>query len=667
MAKRERMRRGRLRPDVIIGLLIFVTCLFVYLANGQTISSNDNVPNTLLGFHWLDRQSLNFDAFRDSLFYRDQPSGVGPPYYWSEAPNGHLSSTYPIGVAILTFPLYGLFYCYLQVAGWLGGMAPAEILSLANPEYRATIVFFEKLAAAIVASGSMVIFYNLLRCKFERAIAILTTFIFAFATTTWMISSQALWQHGSANLVVLSILLGLFKANRATEPQRKVLLLVVGFFCGLLPGIRPTSSVYGVAAIVYAILAYRREAVYLLLGLPSFLLSASWNVYYFGLSLKSLIVAGYNSMSAEEASFAESFYRLTAKQFTEGFLGLLVSPARGLFVYSPILLFALPGSGAIAQPLKRSLKRFLQQSLKQSLQQSPKESLQQFWTPRLPAKPSIRRDWKSDEILVLGFLLAALVLFLQYCFFTIWPGGPSYGPRYMTDLLPVLGLLMAYSLRGWVAIAPTIKPIWRRVIPGVFGLCLCFSLFTQIIGAFSTPTNWDGIPYPAAERFWQWRDTPIERRAQNLFYGVLNPMGDSETYAAGLEGEVLGLEDGAGQPIVAPYPVKPLDRVPFQAELLNRGRSPWYGYKTGMERGVAVVRVQFFDAQGEESRVSVGFLYLTDFCAPGERGRAIGVIRFPKEPGTYQMVLSFSVRGQGLLKRLKPQLTQVVEVQVIPA
>jgi len=100
------------KPQAWISLLIFCTCVFVYLANGEAISSTDNVPSSLVAFNWLDNHSLNFDIFRNGDMYRtDTKSGAnGIPHFFVEAINGHLSSTYPIGNAILTFPIYFLFF-----------------------------------------------------------------------------------------------------------------------------------------------------------------------------------------------------------------------------------------------------------------------------------------------------------------------------------------------------------------------------------------------------------------------------------------------------------------------------------------------------------------------------------------------------------------------------
>lgn len=99
------------KPLALTCLLIFLACCAVYLVNSRVFSSNDNIPHTLLAFNWLENQTLHFDNFTNSHFFKDcQLCFNGVPYFFQEAPNGHITSSYPIGAAIVTFPLYLLFF-----------------------------------------------------------------------------------------------------------------------------------------------------------------------------------------------------------------------------------------------------------------------------------------------------------------------------------------------------------------------------------------------------------------------------------------------------------------------------------------------------------------------------------------------------------------------------
>ncbi len=60
----------------------------------------------------------------------------------------------------------------------------------------------EKLTASFLAALSVSLLYLLLRRRTAPPIALLLAVAYAFGTTTWVISSQALWQHGMAQVLV---------------------------------------------------------------------------------------------------------------------------------------------------------------------------------------------------------------------------------------------------------------------------------------------------------------------------------------------------------------------------------------------------------------------------------------------------------------------------------
>ncbi|NJR38105.1 MAG: hypothetical protein HC781_03680 [Leptolyngbyaceae cyanobacterium CSU_1_4] len=609
----------------------FCTCVFVYLANGETISSTDNVSSSVLAFNWLDNHSLNFDIFRDGYLYRtDTKHGAnGIPHFFVEAANSHLSSTYPIGNVILTFPLYFLFFVGIKAAEFYQNFIlgnSVDFLRLSDPSFEGALQHYQKLAAVGVASFSTVIFYLANRLKFNGAIAILSTFIFAFATSTWMTGSQGLWQHGSSNLAVLCIIFCLLKANRTQGKNRKILLVLTGVFCGLLPGIRSTSLLYSVAAIAYAFFIYRKEALYLLLGLPSALISASWNIYYFGFSLSKLVVGGYSRFSDQEASFTSSYYNLTIEQFLTGFGGLLISPSRGILVFTPVSLLAIPGAW-------------------------------QVW------------KWRAgkDEKLFLCLTVAAIGIFLQYCFFKVWTGGACYGPRYLTDILPIVCFLISYCLAGWVERWNQGKHKFSGIKLAILTLLIAISTFTQTVGAFGS-TNWDGIPQPTPERIWQLHDNQIERHTKHVFYKAFDPIGDRDQYLQGWNGVIESVRKQNGKPLKDLIEVTPSRKMILTAQVKNTGQVPWMGYETGLARGRTQVGVKFIDSQNQTVRIKAGQgsrLYIAGTSQPGATALAIGRVNFPQKLGDYKLVLELDIGGaKKATGILKP--TYTVNARVVP-
>lgn len=92
-------------------------------------------------------------------------------------------------------------------------------------------------------------------------------------------------------------------------------------------------------------------------------------------------------------------------------------------------------------------------------------------------------------------------------------GGHSYGPRLLTDFLPLFAILLV--------------PTWQRLDRSLplrvgFLALLAVSIWIQAIGAFYYPSHpgrdWDKTPRNvdwAHDRLWDWRDPQILRLLQN--------------------------------------------------------------------------------------------------------------------------------------------------------
>lgn len=609
-------------PLVIECSFIFLSCAFIYLANGRATASGDTWSNSQLAFNWFLDKTLNFDAFRPVF------AGGRLPHSLVEAPNGHLTSSYPVGPALLTSPLYFLFSIYLTVVDWLhqfsdhlgvsGLSLGSDIPQLTEREFQYHRADFAKLASTITTSLSVVIFYLTTRLKFNPFIALTVTFVYAFATSTWSINSQALFQHPVSNLELISAILCLFKANRSQGNQRKILLLTAGFFCGLLPGTRPTCLLFSIAIIVYAGFVYRKAAVFLLIGCLSFLFSAIWNIYYFGFSLKNLLVGGYSSLFD---GLTDSAYIFTPDHFLQAFHGLTVSPSRGLFIFSPILLFSFYGAYKVFK-----------------LRQHP------------------------DELLQTGLSIAAGVIFFQYCFYFAWGIGP-YGARLTLDIIVVACYLLAYTLSDLVTTLQ-VRRTWKGVL--LVSLFLSFTLFStavQAVGAFGSG-SWRSIPISESLRLREWRDNEIARNANSLYFKIFNPIEDSEAYLKGLAGTIHMVKTmETGQPLSSPFIVQPSKSLILEAQLTNMGTSQWFGYETGIHEGATRIAVQFIDSTGQQVKGLRNFLFVSGTPKTGETTTALGNIIFPSDEGKYKAVFLLEARRIGRFPGDRPAFEFEVDVK----
>lgn len=355
--------------DVWTSLIIFLCCLVVYNANGRAIAAGDThaaryLPFAILGYHtiYLDPIEMLTAQGRDRpTDWRTAPQGSA--FWIVPARNGHLASLYPVVVPVLISPLYLPAVTYIHLRGWT------------DQRVDVAARIMEKLAASFIAALSASVLYVVLRRRANPSIALLLVVAYAFGTTTWVISSQALWQHGLAQLLVVGLLLML------TGPGTAPRAIAAGLLCGLIVGNRPPDGLLAAALGLYALFwAGRRAALVVVAALVPVLL-----VLFYNVALVGGLGGGYGVVGDA------GFFR---HGMISGVAGLLVSPTRGLFVFSPFLLFL-----------------FL------AWRHAPRDRAEQGLTLAIAAG-----------------VVAQVVLYGM----GDWRGGLSWGPRFLTDMLPLL-------------------------------------------------------------------------------------------------------------------------------------------------------------------------------------------------------------------------------------
>ncbi|MFY9826095.1 MAG: hypothetical protein WAM82_32315 [Thermoanaerobaculia bacterium] len=422
-------------------LVLALLALMVYNANFRLIAAGDSYPARFLPFALWNHGTLHFDPIREAVVQKN-PN----PYWIQPTPDGHWASLYPIVVPLLVAPLYLPAALYARWAGetyerlsWLG-----EIL--------------EKLSASLIAAVAVGWMYLLLRRRLTPRDATLLTLVFAFATETWTIGSQALWQHGTAELLCVGTL---WFVTAGTTTRN---LLAAGLLAGLLAANRPPDLLLAAAFGLYALLAAR------------------WRAAWFAAAaaLPMLLTAGYNLLMFHRWSGGYGVLDFSSQGFFHygllpGLAGLLVSPARGLFVYSPFFLFL----------------------------------------PILFHRTLAERSTRALTLCLAAGIALQLLLYAR----TDWRAGFSYGYRFLTDLVPIL---------VWM-LAPVLASLGRPARAAFLSCCL-ISLWIQTIGAFKYTGISDLVIMDAEMRHvWKIEDAPIlvERRQArapfDLLHKALNP------------------------------------------------------------------------------------------------------------------------------------------------
>lgn len=407
----RRPRRSRLR-SLVAPLILALACLLIYNANLRLIGAGDTVPARYLPLTLWHDGTLE-PGERARLYAHGHPMALPryrpandagnvvyfePAAYWLTRTREHeLASFYPVVTPLLVAPLYLPAVLWLDAHGW------------EQPHVDRVAEWMEKLAASILAAAASVLVFLLLRREGNRW-ALPLALAFAFGTNTWMISSQALWQHGTGEfLIALALLLILAPASVART-------MLLGAVCVLMAANRPPDAL--VAAAIGSFVLWRnwRSGVWLIAGaaLPMAAL------LYYNLAFMGHLAGGYGVVKPP-ANFFQGDW--------SGLAGLLVSPARGLLVFSPFLAFVVVGL------------------------------IQRLRSP----------DTRALAVALAVAVIGQILLYAQ----GDWRAGTSWGPRWLTDVLPILIWMLAP--------APLVL---RPVARGLFVAAIAASVGVQAAGAF---------------------------------------------------------------------------------------------------------------------------------------------------------------------------------------
>jgi hypothetical protein len=420
------------RRDRRLALLLALLAFLVYNANFHLIAAGDSYPARFIPFGLWGYGTVYLDPIRE-VTAQSYPQ----PYWIQPTHRGVSASLYPVVTPLLVAPLYGPAVLYLQVAGW----------SYENMSRVGAIM--EKVAASLVASGAVFLMFFALRRRVERRDALLLTAAFALGTATWSVSSQALWQHGPAELMVAA---GLWLMTGAPTRGNA---LAAGLAAGLLAANRPPDVLIAAAFSLYALAWARgRAALFALAAAVPVVLVLAYNLVTF-----ENLSGGYGAIGVLSTRFF-------ANPLLPGIAGLLVSPGRGLLLFCPFLLFL----------------------------------------PLLFHRGLRDREHRLLTLLLAGAAALQVVLYAR----ADWRGGYSFGPRFLTDLMPVL---------VWM-LAPVLASLGRPA-RALFLACCLFAVWVQAVGAFqfsgaSFAFQYTPPPGPGEmKNVWKWRDPAFLMEARN--------------------------------------------------------------------------------------------------------------------------------------------------------
>jgi hypothetical protein len=544
------------RPPRVVSLLLFLSVVSVYLANGRTHGSGDTLPARYLPFSILREGNADLDEFprlHDEAARRTFPLLDGVPYFLHYRA-GHYLSAYSPGPAVVALPVYaGPVLAGVPVDPWAHRL--------------------EKLAASLmVALSVMCVFWALgefVGLRWALGIAA----IYAFGTSSLSVSSQALWQHGPSQLFLALLLLCLVR-GRTDERW----LAYGAFAASAAVAMRSTDALIAIPVFAWVLHARPRLALRLAaFALPPLAALALYNVWAFG--------AIWGSAGSTTAPTWAFFSRTPS---VEGLAGVLASPGRGLFVYSPVLVFAVAG-------LLLGLRR----------------------APALLAP------------LGLGVLLVIVVVGQWFR----WWGGHTWGPRLLADVTPILCFFLY----------PVIPLLDRhRLAKAAFVVLAVLSVAAHALGAFFYDARWDAMVDVDRRSavLWSWRASPL------AFYGreVVSVLG--RTLSADASHGPTSADSPAR--LAASLEAAPIASEAFVGEILdvavtarNTSRAVWLASAPG-DRGSVGLGWRW---SRNGVTVQEGRAFLHADVRAGGAARFAARVAVPAAPGDYTLTLDLVAEG----------------------
>lgn len=398
------------RRDARVAVALSAALLSIYSLIPATFLGNDTRPAAFTAVSLAKRGDFDLDEFAWAF------KGARPdwPYNVLPAADGHVVSRLGVGGPVAALPVF----------------APVLVAKPRISESFA-MALGRFVAALYTAAAAGFVFATARRMGAAMGGAVLVAATYGLGTCAFSVASQALWQHGPAQFFLA---LGTWLLVR---DDRWAPLAGAAFGAAVL--CRPPDAFFALAAVAFAVWRWRRVprrlAAFVGAAAPMAAAQLAYNARYLGSPFtfgQTVQVTGADALP--HASYWQNDY-------AEGVLGLLVSPSRGLLVYTPVF-------GFLVLYLWRGAA----------------------WRRLTPA--------------VKFQLAGALALLLVMARYYGWYGGWCFGYRMLADAAPALCL----------ALVPLLETLGRlqRLL---FAASVAASLTIHLAGAANySPFDWDMHP-----------------------------------------------------------------------------------------------------------------------------------------------------------------------------
>ena len=371
--------------------------LFKLGINSLPLQSEDVLPSIFTGISIVEDQTLYITKYYEMMISKyPQPDDYSrTPFYLRKVGDNYVSA-FPIMSSVVSLPVFIFYMPFIKTISW------EDIFLLSHLS-----------GSFVMALNVVLLFYilsTLLKVSLRRTIFLIS--IYALGTINLPLISQALWQHGTVQFFSLLSIIAYLRGK----------YFWLFLFCGFGILSRPTSFIVFLILFIFLLLDKKIKF--------SEILKSS-----FGIVIPLLFFIFYNFTFYQDLSnqgYSSQIFNSWLGNFPESFIGMWVSPSKGILIYSPVLLFSLIG---------------------------------------------VYQGYKKDSLVKISFwviLLHTLVLSK----WKHWYGGYGFGYRMVSDILPFFIFPISYLLDNF-------NHIYKKVLT-VF----CISFVIQFSGLVFFDSIW---------------------------------------------------------------------------------------------------------------------------------------------------------------------------------
>lgn len=329
-------------------------CVFFLIINPRHISyaSGDSLRALLVSQSVIKNGTIKLDKY--------VAEGALVPSYKVVERAGHYYYYFPLGTSFFSIPFV-----------WIANLLGKDMAVIADDMATQKVIY------TILCVAIYLLLYRIGRCYISATASFIIITVSFLGSSLISTMGTALWNMDfTVFFESLSLLLLALYDTGRIKPLYPYLL---GFFLFAAFLCRPNSAFLSILAIIYLALKNRQ-------ALARVVIALCWSFFL----LVSISLLNHESIFMDYYQIQRIMSRFSWLRC----YGQLLSPSRGIFIFSPFLMVVLAAALLLSSKLKKSLL---------------------FW-------------------LCGCFLLAHLVMLSK---FAHWWAGHSYGPRYWTDAMPV--------------------------------------------------------------------------------------------------------------------------------------------------------------------------------------------------------------------------------------